>query len=271
MHVLRHRNGLTDLGNRLRAHPLASAVEAGTSAALRGWYAARVLGEHAAAFDDVWTKVDAIPGWLWRANAAALFRVIQEERPSRVVEIGSYLGRSTVFFALAAAAAGSARAGLVTAIDPHNGDTRQLEVLGVERLPTYDLFLHHCQTAGATSLITPLVTTSVDAARAWRGDIDFLFVDGLHTYESVLADGRAWLPHVRPGGVAVFDDYSVFAEVRSAVDELCSERDLRLWGDVFGQAYVGAGDPPRSVRAVLGVARGAALRRAFGRPVSLSP
>ena len=41
--------------------------------------------------------------------------------------------------------------------------------------------------------------------------VDFLFIDGDHTYEGVWADVRAFGPMVRPGGVVAFHDISAHA------------------------------------------------------------
>jgi hypothetical protein len=39
------------------------------------------------------------------------------------------------------------------------------------------------------------------------GAVDWVYIDGNHTYEFVLEDLRSWYPKVRPGGLVVGDDY----------------------------------------------------------------
>jgi hypothetical protein len=85
------------------------------------------------------------------------------------------------------------------------------------------------------SRVKPLKMTSKEAAHAWnRTPIRILFIDGWHSYEAVTEDILLWFPHVLPGGLIVFDDYSnpEFPGVRQAVDEqlqkLPLERPLRL-------------------------------------------
>ncbi len=46
---------------------------------------------------------------------------------------------------------------------------------------------------------------STEYVKAWDRGIDLLFVDGLHTYEGVLAD-LAWLSWLSVGGIVVFHD-----------------------------------------------------------------
>lgn len=43
-------------------------------------------------------------------------------------------------------------------------------------------------------------------AAAAAGPLDFVFIDGDHTYDGVRADWLAWSPLVRPGGVVAFHD-----------------------------------------------------------------
>lgn len=209
---------------------------------------------HRDAFVDAWSVVENIPGWLNRTNAAALFEIIANQEPSTIVEIGSYLGRSTVLLSLATTQ--SRRPATVFAVDPHTGDRQQLERLGAETLPSFQLFKENCRAAGVLDIVHPLVATSRAAGEGWDQDIDFLYVDGWHSYEAVIEDGRTWLPHLSPGGIAVFDDFVAYPEVARAVDDLIAEASLYYWGNLFGQAVIGRDKAPSpAARRVLRAAR----------------
>lgn len=41
---------------------------------------------------------------------------------------------------------------------------------------------------------------SVEVAAEWTEPVDWVYIDGIHTYEAVKADLAAWWPHVKPGG-----------------------------------------------------------------------
>lgn len=53
----------------------------------------------------------------------------------------------------------------------------------------------------------PCVGSSAMWAKVWKTPIDFLFIDGCHSYEAVKADIEGWYPHVRDGGVILGHDY----------------------------------------------------------------
>src|SRR3954465_3438814 len=178
----------------------------------RARYATDVIKmPHRREFDAVWSTVEHVPGWFNEGNAAALYALMRSRPPSTIVEIGSYLGRSTVFFSMSLRDVNPN--GRVVAIDPHTGDRQQLETLRAQQLPTLELFRRHCEAARVTDLVDARVAESLDAASTWTHPIDLLYVDGWHSYEAVAADGEAWLPHLSPRAVVVFDDYLAYEEV----------------------------------------------------------
>jgi predicted O-methyltransferase YrrM len=217
---------------------------------------------HRGEFDSLWRRVDWIPGWFQEGSAVVMYALMRAQPPQTVVEIGSYLGRSTVFFGLALQEVNPH--GRVVAIDPHTGDRQQLEGLSTDRLATFDLFRQHCRAAGVQDLVQAHVASSLEVAAGWHGRIDLLYVDGWHSYEAVVADGEAWLPHLAPDGVVVFDDYGAYDEVREAIHHLADQGLYRFWGQIFGQAFGGtAQEPPAALRGALLMSRGG-IRRALG-------
>lgn len=211
----------------------------------------------------MWQKANFVPGWFHEGSAAAMYAFIREQSPQTIVEIGSYLGRSSVFFALALQQAGAG--GRLVAVDPHTGDRQQLEGLTAQTLPSFELFREHCRAAGVEDLIDARVETSLEAAASWSGPIDLLYVDGWHSYDAVVADGKAWLPHLSDTAAVVFDDYYAYAEVQEGIHELEALGLFRLWGTAFGQAVGGKStEPPPALRRALLLSRGG-LRRALDR------
>ena len=65
--------------------------------------------------------------------------------------------------------------------------------------------------------------TSDDAVSEFEDEsVDFVFVDGLHTYEQTIQDCINYLPKVKPGGIICGHDYNVIRGVTRAVDEFSS-------------------------------------------------
>ena len=201
-------------------------------------------------FTKVWEAAGPIPGWFGQANAVAQFLVLAEIKPRRIVEIGSFLGKSTVFYAKSLEVLGLD--GRVTAIDPHTGDRQNLEALGISELPSFDMFRSHLMASGVLDYVDTLVATSHDASAGWSEPIDFLFIDGWHSYDAVIEDGHDWIPHLSENGVVVFDDAMRYQDVKRAIDDLVTDGTVHLYGDAFGQAFGGRRpQTPASVATVL--------------------
>jgi hypothetical protein len=63
--------------------------------------------------------------------------------------------------------------------------------------------------------------------------LDWVYIDGMHTYENVKNDLTRYYPLVKPGGIIAGDDYGMGGwwwgdGVREAVDEFASERGLSV-------------------------------------------
>jgi hypothetical protein len=66
--------------------------------------------------------------------------------------------------------------------------------------------------------------TSDDAVSKFEDEsLDFIFVDGLHTYDQVLLDCRNYYPKLKKNGLFCGHDYGTIEEVRRAVDEFAKE------------------------------------------------
>src|SRR5262245_15802256 len=66
---------------------------------------------------------------------------------------------------------------------------------------------------GSLPGVTVLRAPSVEAAKSVEdGSLDWVYVDGDHSYQGVIDDLTAWLPKVRPGGLVVGDDLKLKAQ-----------------------------------------------------------
>lgn len=87
-----------------------------------------------------------------------------------------------------------------------------------EREWTYSFFLAH--TASYQSRIIHYRMSSDAAAKLLpNNSFDFIFIDGLHTYEQVLKDCQNFYPKIKSGGLFAGHDYNAIAGVGMAVRE----------------------------------------------------
>ena len=195
------------------AHHPATAVGAAARAAATATLAAEEALPYDPRFEAFWAEL-WIPGWLDKSQAAILFHLaVDGPGDGAVVEIGSYLGRSAAVLAAALRSRGS---GILTAVDPHDGN-RGLPGTEDPGLSTYPLFLHHLRQYQLEGLVEAVLKPSVEAAAEWSGPIRLLYLDGLHTEDAVHSDLVAWGPHLHPTSTIVVDDYDYFEGVRRAV------------------------------------------------------
>ena len=147
--------------------------------------------------DDVQRVATTIEGWLSNAQGCALFRAAAATTgKGRIVEIGSWKGRSTAWLAAGARLSGAR----VVAVDPHTGSREDPDAA------TLAEFHANLARAGVAGHVEPLVMTSAEAARAFDAPIELLFIDGDHTYDAVRLDADLWLPKLVEGGTVMFHD-----------------------------------------------------------------
>lgn len=117
-----------------------------------------------------------------------------------VVEIGSFLGRSTIFLASGSKSGGR---GKIYSIDPHKG------AFAIGRRfsgPTYQQYLKNLSTSKVKGSVISIRSLSTEAIKKWNKPIRLLFIDGNHTYAAVKADILHWEPFLVQGGVIVMHD-----------------------------------------------------------------
>jgi hypothetical protein len=72
--------------------------------------------------------------------------------------------------------------------------------------------------------LTVLKEKSNDACQYFgNGTIDFLMIDGDHSYEGVTSDIKNYFYKMKPGGFISGDDYNVFDSTTQAVNDFSEE------------------------------------------------
>jgi predicted O-methyltransferase YrrM len=149
-----------------------------------------------------------------------------------MIEIGSFVGESTVLFAQSFKE--------VIAIDPflEGYDPKDPTSYLFEFKNVYETYLDR---TGEHQNIKTIVCTSNDALDQLKGlKFDFVYIDGLHTYDGVKTDITNYLPLVKEGGVIGGHDYfngGHLVGVYQAVNEMFGTPD-KVFGDNSWIKYV---------------------------------
>ena len=182
----------------------------------------------AAPAHDWATRMAPIPGWLKDHEAELLFRSASELAPlGRIVEIGSFMGRSTVCLASGLNAAQRPQHETVLAIDPHvhAPSLHPLYEPQQGRTPDSDaadprrLFEHYLHSAGVHGRVEILQAYSSQCYAREDIGASLVFIDGDHSYEAAAADIAASARWLVPGGRMLVHDYGSWDGVTRAVDE----------------------------------------------------
>lgn len=138
------------------------------------------------------THALTIPGWMTETELQWLAEQASQHR--RIVEIGSYEGRSTRALA-------DNTPGVVYAVDIWaDGDwAKEIDWMPdhLKKHDIYKSFQNNLVDAILYGKVVPVPATSMEAALRFavgQDMMDMVFIDGAHDYESVTADILAWAP-----------------------------------------------------------------------------
>ena len=151
-----------------------------------------------------------IPTQLTRAERLLLNKLsLSLPRNCCIVEIGSYVGGSSIILASAA----TEKNGMLYCVD-----TWKNEAMSEGLRDTYNEFTKN--TKPYEKWIVPLRGKSVEVAKDFDEEIDLLFIDGDHSYEAVKSDVEAWFPKLKNGAIVVFHDYGWAEGVKRVAKEM---------------------------------------------------
>ena len=157
--------------------------------------------------------VSQVKGFLAEEEGIRLFHLALEACSlGPCLEIGSFCGKSTVYLGTACKIKGRT----LFTIDHHRGSEEQQpgelyfdpDLLDSKTglIDSFPYFRATIERAGLDEVVVPMVTKSHVAARDWAIPLGLVFIDGGHSYETVIADYQYWHPHLLPGGFLVFHD-----------------------------------------------------------------
>mgnify|MGYP001192328125 FL=1 len=173
-------------------------------------------------------KFDSIKGFLAHEEGLFLYELTKKYcLKNFAVEVGSYCGKSACYIGQACK---ENKTYLMT-IDHHRGSEEQqygeeyfdpdeynYEKEIVDTLPT---LLKNIQKFQFEEVILPVVNSSELASKEIQNNIDLVFIDGSHTFESARKDYVSWKNKIRIGGIlAIHDVYDSEVEGGQAPKEI---------------------------------------------------
>ena len=163
-----------------------------------------------------------IPGWF---NYAESYDQIVHEIPDdgKIVEIGSFLGRSTHYLATSLMNANKENV-KIYCVDTFEGSSEHVNL----KLPKdfFSIFKENLKFFIGREMVIPCQgrSDSEDILNKFEDrSIDYIMVDGAHEHEPVLDDIENWWPKLKSDGVMLGDDFdleSVSEAVRQMMTKL---------------------------------------------------
>lgn len=181
-------------------------------------------------------RAEAIEGWM--ASDELAWLATQASQATRIVEVGSWCGRS-------ARALADHTTGTIWCVDPFTGTqgaamtrTERGELLALTKLMkrrVFAAFVENLSDHLATGRVQVLPTRSLFAIQVLRclAPFDLVFLDGDHAYASIAPEIAQFRSLVRSGGILAGHDYGNprWPQVTRAVDEMVPERQVvnQIW------------------------------------------
>ena len=158
-------------------------------------------------------EFNLVKGFLAHEEGILLYEMAKKYcTKSFAVEVGSYCGKSACYIGQACKEKGTH---LVT-IDHHRGSEEQQfgeEYFDSEeydyknnRVDTLPTLLRNISKFELDEHIRVVVDNSESASKKIKGEIDFLFIDGSHTFASARNDYESWKNKIRAGGILTIHD-----------------------------------------------------------------
>ena len=171
-----------------------------------------------------------VEGWMSPGQGATLFDSATNcPKDGRIVEIGSFRGRSTIVLATAADPSVE-----IVAMDPDAGNDRgpqEIDGFADEAADDHAVFTANLIAAGVADRVRHVREFSDTALDLVDGSVDVLYVDGAHRYGPALADIRAWGDRVSDGGtMLIHDSFSSIGVTLAILRHLVFSRRFRYVG-----------------------------------------
>lgn len=155
-----------------------------------------------------------------------------------IVEIGSWLGKSTAY--LASKIKQSNKKITFYTVDTFLGSPNEKGLLEVVRFnggSILNKFKQNMKDCNCLEYVIPIESDSESASQKFENEsVDFIFVDGGHTYKDVLLDLQSWFPKLKNNGIIAGHDWwhdPVKEAVRDYFGKNITKADIKLDNSVW--------------------------------------
>lgn len=176
-------------------------------------------------------RMTDMPGMLSPAECDALvFAGTLAPGTGDIIEIGSWLGRSTLHLAHACKSTGRGR---VHALDTFKGNAayekRYYRHLG-RQATIFEAFMDNVARSGLSEWIVPHVGKAEETRAEFTEQVRMVFIDGDHDYAPVKRDVRLWKDLIMPGGLLALHDYRAEApgSIAAVSEEVFASGEFRV-------------------------------------------
>lgn len=154
----------------------------------------------------------------WISNKGLVPYIKRHGENLKGIEIGTCRAESTAYFLEKCP-----NIDLLTTIDPYKG---YQDWNGEITQETVDRFMEVAKKnlKKYGKRVKMLRAESVAAADKFEDEsVDFIFVDGDHSYDATLADCKAYYPKLKKGGIFCGHDYQTLEDVKRSIDDFRTE------------------------------------------------
>lgn len=168
-------------------------------------------------------KAALLGGWFTPQEGEYIMSAVRElsSVPGSVVEIGSYVGKTTSYFSRALLDDGKGE--YIYSIDPFTGSIEHQQFIeanleGFQNGTTFPLYVHNLKRLGVYNNVVPIAAHSDKVAKNWNLPIKLLFIDGDHNHDQPSRDYQNFAKFISTGGYLLFHD-STTPDVIKAINE----------------------------------------------------
>ena len=186
----------------------------------------------------------------WGSDAPLLRQAVEKIKPSLVIEVGTWKGKSAVTVAgwLKSLKVPS----VIVCVDTWLGSTEHITDPGGSQFVAdlkprngypqlYYTFLNNVVCSGHEDMIIPFPNTSENAAVVFAQlgiKADLIYVDASHEHDAALRDFRAYWPLVSDRGAMICDDFLSWPGVTSALGHFVRENKIKRVVACYGKALI---------------------------------